>query len=127
MPQTTLLDPPVSLERRPSQRSDQSSAPALEQRQTERLQISHPAVVNVLGAPGQVLHGVIRNLSEGGTQIRLDGPLAPRTLVKIEYDDNMLLGEIVYCEAEQCSWLTGVRIEHGLFELKALARAMQSF
>jgi hypothetical protein len=127
MPQTTLLDAPVSLDHSRDQSSDHGSKPLLDQRQTERHQLSHPAVVTVIGALGRILHGVIRNLSEGGTQIRLDEPLPPSTLVKIEYDDNLLLGEVVYCNQEQSSWLAGVRVEHGLFELTALARAMQGF
>jgi PilZ domain-containing protein len=119
MPHATLVDEPISLDRTLDQGPDQ--------RQAERRQISHPAIVSVVGTPGQVLHGVIRNVSEGGTQIRLDETLAPSTLVKIEYDDNLLLGEVVYCREEQSAWLVGVKIEHGLFELRALATAMQGF
>ena len=99
----------------------------VDQRQAERHEFSHPAKVSAVGTPDQILHGDIRNLSEGGTQVRLDEPLPPFTLVRIEYDDNLLLGEVVYCEQEQSGWLVGLRIEHGLFGLKALSDAMQSF
>jgi hypothetical protein len=98
-----------------------------EQRLTERHQLNHRAIVSVVGTPNQVLHGVTRNLSEGGTQIRLDEPLPPSTLVKIEFDDNLLLGEVIYCTQEQSGWLAGVRIEHGLFGLTGLATAMNRF
>jgi hypothetical protein len=118
MPHATLVDEPVSIDRELDQRQDQ--------RQVERRQISHPAIVSVVGRPSQDLHGMIRNVSEGGTQIRLDEPLPPGTLVRIEYDDNLLLGEVVYCQREQ-SWLAGVRVEHGLFHLTALAAAMREF
>jgi hypothetical protein len=70
---------------------------------------------------------MIQNVSEGGTQIWLDQTLPASTLVKIEYDDNLLLGEVIYCRREQSGWLVGVKIEHGLFELTALAAAMQGF
>jgi hypothetical protein len=119
MPHATLVDEPVSLDRRLD--------PGPDQRLAERRQISHPAIVSIAGTLGQVLHGVIRNVSESGTQIRLDQPLPPSTLVKIEYDDNLLLGEVVYCRQEQSGWLAGVKIEHGLFDLTALAAAMQGF
>jgi hypothetical protein len=33
----------------------------------------------------------------------------------------------VYCQQEQSGWLAGVKIEHGLFELTALADAMRGF
>ena len=119
MPHATLVDESVSLDRRLD--------PDPDQRQAERRQISHPAIVSVAGTLDQVLHGMIRNVSEGGTQIRLDQPLPPSTLVKIEYDDNLLLGEAIYCQRDQSGWLVGVKIEHGLFDLTALATAMQGF
>jgi hypothetical protein len=100
---------------------------AVDQRQTERRRLNHQATVTVVGPSGQVLEGEIRNISEGGTQIQLEEPLAPFTLVRIEYDDNLLLGEVVYCQAEQIGWLIGLRIEHGLFGLKALSAALESF
>jgi hypothetical protein len=123
MPQATLLDTPVSLDRRRVQRADQER----DQRQAPRVPLDHTALVSVAGAPDQVLHGEIRNLSEGGTQVWLEQPMPPSTLVKIEYNDSLLLGEVVYCQQEQSGWLVGVQIEHGLFELTALATAMQGF
>ena len=119
MPYPTLVDEPVSLDQKLDQRPDQ--------RQAERRQITHQAIVSLVGAPSQVLQGTIRNLSEGGTQIRLDEPLLPSTLVKIEYEDNLLLGEVIYCQQEQSGWLVGIKIEHGLFELTALAAALRGF
>ena len=119
MSYTTLVDESVAVDGRLNRRP--------EQRQTERHQLSYPAIVSVVGTSNQVLHGMTRNVSEGGTQIRLDEPLPPSTLVKIEYEDNLLLGEVIYCQQEQSGWLAGVRIEHGLFGLTALATAMRRF
>jgi len=56
----------------------------------------HPrqtAIVRVFGTDTPVLHGEILNLSEGVTQIWLDHPLGYASLVRIEYDDNLVLGE----------------------------------
>ena len=121
MPQAMLRDAPVSIDRRRVQKAD------LDQRQAPRLQLDQAALVSAVGTSNPVLHGEMRNLSEGGTQIRLDQPLPPSTLVRIEYNDSLLLGEVVYCQQEQSGWLVGVKIEHGLFELTALAAAMQGF
>jgi len=99
----------------------------VDQRQTERRELSQAALVTVVGTSGKVLQGEIRNVSEGGTQIRLGEPLPPFTLVRIEYEDNLLLGEVVYCRQERSSWLLGLRVEHGLFGLTALAASMQGF
>jgi len=107
--------------------ADQSVDQSVDQRQTERQELSQFAIVSVVGTPAGVLQGEIRNLSQGGTQIRLGEPLPPFALVRIEYDDNLLLGEVIYCRQEQCGWLVGLRVEHGLFGLTALADAMQAF
>jgi len=69
------------------------------------------------------LQAEILNLSEGGTQIWLDQPLRYASLVRIEYNDNLLLGEVVYCKQEQDGWLVGIRVEHSLVGVKAFARA----
>lgn len=100
---------------------------ATEQRGSERHQIILPCLVTIVEPPGQRVSGKILNLSEGGTQIRLEQPLKPSTLVQIDYDDNLLMGEVIYCRQDQSDWLAGVRIEHGLFGLTALAEAMRGF
>jgi hypothetical protein len=48
-------------------------------------------------------------------------------VVRIEYNDNLLLGEVVYCQREQAGWLVGTHAEHALFGLTALARALSEF
>jgi PilZ domain len=98
--------------------------PQPDQRQAQRHQLTQTAIVSVFGTASLVLHGEIRNLSEGGTQIRLDQPLRYASLVRIDYNDNLLLGEVVYCQREQAGWLVGIRVEHALLGLTALARAL---
>ena len=83
--------------------------------------------MRVIGTPDCVLNGEIRNLSEDGTQIWLGEPLLPFTLVRVEYGDNLLLGEVVYCQQDQTGWIAGLRVEHGLFGLTDLAAAMERF
>jgi hypothetical protein len=99
----------------------------LDQRQSERREHAYAATVSVMGTAAQVLRGEIRNVSEGGTQIWLGQPLPSFTLVRVEYQDNLLLGEVVYCMQEESGWLLGLRIEHALFGLAALSQAMQAF
>jgi hypothetical protein len=96
-----------------------------DQRQAQRHQLSQSATVSVFGDPNQVFHGEMRNLSEGGTQIWLDQPLRYASLVRIDYNDNLLLGEVIYCQQEQAGWLVGIRVEHALRVLTALARALR--
>ena len=81
------------------------------------------AIVSVLGTVTPVFHGEILDLSEGGTQVWLNQPLPYSSLVRVNYDDNLLLGEVVYCQKEQAGWLVGIRVEHALLGVQALARA----
>ncbi len=99
----------------------------VDQRQAERHELRQQVSISVVGAPAGVLQGELRNLSEGGTQVRLSAHLSPFTLVKIEYGDNLLLGEVVYCLRAETDWLAGLRIEHALFGLTALSDAIQAF
>jgi len=107
--QTIVADTPIARDRQADQRQD------------ERHQSSQSVIVNVLGTGSQILHGEIRNVSNGGAQLRLDQPVQYGSLVTIDYDDNRLLGEVVYCAKEPAGWLAGIRIEHALLGLAALA------
>ena len=102
---------------------DASIAPdrRADQRQTQRHEVNQPVVVSVLGTSGETFHGEIRNVSEGGTELLLDQPVPYGSLVTIDYDDNRLLGEVVYCQREEANWLVGVRVEHALLGLATLA------
>lgn len=113
-PQTMIADVPIALDQQ------------LDQRQTQRHQASQPAIVSVLGTTRGVLQCEIRNVSKGGTQLQLDQPLEASSLLKVEYDNNLLLGEVVYCQQEQTGWVVGIRIEHTLSGLTALADAMRA-
>jgi hypothetical protein len=110
--QTMVGDAPGALDQQP------------DQRQAQRHQIRQSAIVSVFGTASLVLHGEIRNLSEGGAQIWLDQPVRYASLVRVDYNDNLLLGEVVYCQREQAGWLMGIRVEHALHGLTALARAL---
>jgi len=109
--QTMIMDAAVD------QRSDPRTARSAE--------FGRPAMVGVLGTTlVQILHGEIRNVCESGTQVRLDQPLPLSTLVRIEYDDNLLLGEVIACQPAETGWLVECRIEHGLFHLTLLSDVM---
>jgi hypothetical protein len=114
--QTVIADhPPIALD------------PHADQRQDQRHQLDQSATVSVLGIASQIIYGEIQNVSEGGTQIRLDQPLRYGSLVTIDYDDNRLLGEVVYCEKERAGWLVGIHVEHALLGLSTLASIGERF
>ena len=123
-----VMDAPVAVDQAMDQGApDQIPAQVLDQRETERHPLSLPASVSVAGSPNEVYQGEIRNVSGGGTQLVLDRPVTLASLLRVEYDDNLLLGEVIYCQQERSGYLVGIRIEHGLFGLKALSDAMEKF
>ena len=63
------------------------------QRNAQHRQPHQSAIVRVFGTDTPVLQGEILNLTEGVAQIWLDHPLGYASLVRIEYDDNLVLGE----------------------------------
>jgi hypothetical protein len=95
--------------------------PQTDRRDDQRRQLDQSATVSILGAASEILHGEIRNIGKGGAQIRLDQPLQYASIVAIDYDDNRLLGEVVYCEKAQTGWLVGIQVEHALLGLATLA------
>jgi PilZ domain len=111
--QTIVVDAPIALDQQP------------DQRQSQRHDLSQSAVVTMLGTTTQVLQGEIRNVSKGGTQLHLGQPLGIGSLLRVDYDNNLLLGEVVYCQQVQTGWIAGLRIEHTLSGLTALADAMR--
>ena len=114
---TIVVDAPIAL-------AQQQQPQQSDQRRAERHPVRQSATVSVFGTLTPVIRCEIQNISEGGTQIWLDQPLHYASLVKIEYNDNLLLGEVVYCKREQVGWLVGIHAEHALFGLTALARAL---
>jgi len=112
-PQTVVVAAPTTLD----QKSDQ--------RQSQRRQLTQSVTISVLGTASHTLQGEIRNVSKGGTQLQLHQPLGIGSLLKIEYENNLILGEVVYCRQEQTVWVAGIRIEHTLSGLTALADAMR--
>ena len=111
--QSAVPDIPVALEDK------------LDQRQYQRHELRRPAILSVFGATSKVLRGEIQNVSHEGSQIRLEQPLRSGSLVRIEYDDNLILGEVVYSQRERADWLVGFRVEHALWGLTALAKALE--
>jgi PilZ domain-containing protein len=111
--QTMVVDAPITLDQQP------------DRRQAQRHQSSQSVIVSVVGTASQAVQGEIRNVSKRGTQLHLNQPLGTGSLLRIEYDNNLLLGEVVSCRQEQAGWVVGIRIEHALSGLTALADALR--
>ena len=69
----------------------------------------------------------IRNISGRGIGLELEGPVAAGTAVKIEVEDALLLGEVIYCRKDEASFYLGVEIEQALTGLAELGRMVNAF
>jgi hypothetical protein len=97
----------------------------MERRQRPRYETDQQVSVTVLGQPEQKLAGWIVNKSGSGMRLEVPRPLAAGTLVKIEWEDTLLLGEAVYSEPYGDGYAAGVKLEHVLVGTESLARLAQ--
>lgn len=73
------------------------------------------------GGPAGV-SGQVVNMSGRGLKLFVGRPLPAGAAVKVEANDTLLLGEIVYCRAEAGGFAVGLQLKHALFHLRELAR-----
>ena len=107
----------------PAQIFDQRAEPRLAPRAdcTAQLSVlngyekSAPATVQVL------------NFSGRGLRLRSEHRLAPGTLVRMDLNQTILLGEVCYTEPDGENFALGLRLEHSLLQTESLERLRQRF
>ena len=78
--------------------------------------------VTLFGDPDIRLRGRIRNISGRGIGLEMEVPVAAGAALKVELDDALLLGEVIYCRPDQSVFYVGVELEHALRGLGELSR-----
>jgi hypothetical protein len=99
----------------------------MNQRRELRIETEQPVRVTIFGEPDIYLHACIKNVSARGVGLELQGPVAVGAPLKIELDDALLLGEVIYCRDDGVSFYVGVELEHSLCGLRDLAEALGGF
>ena len=99
----------------------------MNQRRETRLQTNQPVQITVFGQPEIRLQARIQNVSGRGLGLELERPLKTGSALKIELEDAILLGEVIYCRDQGTSHYVGVELEHALWGLAELATALRSF
>jgi hypothetical protein len=99
----------------------------MNQRREPRFQADQQVRVTVYGPPDLHLTAIVKNVSGRGMGIEVDGPIATGTALKIDLDDAILLGEVIYARDQGTSFYLGVELEHALYGLAELAKAVRSF
>jgi hypothetical protein len=99
----------------------------MEHRASVRFAVDQPVAVTVLGGTEIRETALVRNVSDAGVQLVCSHNIPAGSPVKIEMDNALALGEVVYCIAEGDQWVFGIKLEHVLNGLAELQRKLLEF
>ncbi len=99
----------------------------MKQRRDTRFEADQPVWITIFGEPDISLPARVKNVSGRGIGLELDGPVAPGAVLKLELDDTLLLGEVIYCRQDATGYYIGVELEQSLAGLKELEIAVRGF
>jgi len=99
----------------------------MEQRAEVRIAIDRPVAVVVLDGKEIRETARVRNVSPAGLQLVSDCAIPTGTAIKIELDNALALGEVIYCRSEGDHFVLGARLEHVLNGLAELQRKLLEF
>ena len=92
-----------------------------------RFQASQSVAITLFGEPDIRISARIKNVSGKGIGLELDVPVAPGTALRVELEDALLLGEVIYCRKDESSYYAGIELEHSVCGLGELSRMIESF
>jgi hypothetical protein len=94
----------------------------MEKRAGSRVPVNESACATLLNGAPEPFPVRIVNMSGTGMRILLERPLPQGALVKVDWEDTLLLGEVCYCEAVETGYAAGLELEHALLQTGELAR-----
>jgi hypothetical protein len=99
----------------------------MEQRTEGRLALDQPVVMTLLDDRQQRVTARVKNVSASGVQLQVEQGIGAGTALRIDIENAMALGEVMYCQREGEYFLVGVRLEHVLSDLANLSRILMDF
>jgi hypothetical protein len=71
----------------------------------------------------------VAEFSDSGVRLRVPLQVSPGEAVRLDWGDLLLLGEVVHTRSAETfdssrSWVIGVQVEQGIFDVKALANLL---
>ena len=99
----------------------------MEQRAEARFTIDQPVAVMVLGGKEIRETARVRNVSAAGLQLISDRVIPAGSAIRIELDNALALGEVMYCVTEGDHKVLGVKLEHVLNGLAQLQHRLLEF
>jgi hypothetical protein len=100
----------------------------VEQRREPRIRADREVRITRIGVPGGECSGRLSNFSGRGAGLLLSSSIAPGSLIKVEWDHTMILGEVSFCRKSGEEYYVGVQLKHALYhtdELAALAQRLR--
>ena len=73
----------------------------MSQRREPRFNADQSVWITLFGEPDVRLPARIKNVSARGIGLELQGPVAIGSALKLELDDSMVLGEVIYCREDE--------------------------
>lgn len=98
----------------------------LDRRREPRTPANYPVRITVLGNPDRVVEGTLLEVSGRGVRVKLREKLPLSSPVRIDLDDNLLLGDVCYCRRVEQGYAAGVALAHSLGSVHQLASLMKS-
>jgi len=98
----------------------------MERRREPRFAMDRPVVVTVLDGRETRRGAQVTNASVWGIGIEMRCPVAQGALVRIEFDEAVILGEVVHCREAAGSYYVGVKLDQALRSFDNLAGALDA-
>jgi hypothetical protein len=99
----------------------------MKERRDPRFEANQAVWITLFGEPDIQLPARIKNVSGRGIGLELDGPVAAGAPLKLELDDTLILGEVIFCRQDKSSYYVGVEISQKLSGLAELGNIVRSF
>src|ERR1051325_6533245 len=98
----------------------------MERRFEARFPSDLPVVVTGLDTETDSVTGTLLDISESGICVLLREPKSPGSLVKLDFADTVLYGQIAYSNEENGTFRTGVSVERVLVQSSDLSNILES-
>jgi len=97
----------------------------MERRREPRFAAEQSVVVTLLGA-GEIRRlAQVKNVCSWVMAVEMDRPAPPGTLLRIEFEDGVALGESVHCREAAGAYYVGITLDQALKSLANLVLALE--
>ena len=99
----------------------------MDQRREPRFTVDQSVVVTILTEQPTRITARVRNASGRGLGLLVPCRVEPGAAIRIEIDDAIVLGEVIYCRPEGDGHFIGIELDQVLVGLTELGRRLSAF